>query len=143
MTTCRGSCHCGAVTFRIEGGITCSCACNCSLCKKKNALMAKVPEDRLSPTSGADSLSFYQWNTRVAKDDFCKHCGIYPVHRNRSELTGNGVNLHCLDGFEPSPFPTRPAKGDGSACSGGARERGGGHSTRALSGRGPGGGPAA
>ena len=122
MTTCRGSCHCGAVTFRIEGGITCSCACDCSLCKKKNALMAKVPEDRLSPTSGADSLSLYQWNTRVAKDDFCNHCGIYPFHRKRSELTGDGVNLHCLDGFEPASLPTRLGKGKGMSLTGGARE---------------------
>ena len=84
MPTHHGSCHCGAVTFRIEGEITESYTCDCSLCRKKNALMAKVPQDRLTITSGEDKLSLYQWNTRVAKHYFCKLCGIYPFHRKRS-----------------------------------------------------------
>jgi hypothetical protein len=122
MTTYQGSCHCGAVTFRIEGEITGSYTCDCSLCKKKNALMAKVPEDRLTLTSGEDSLSLYQWNTRVAKHYFCKHCGIYPFHRKRSDPTEYGVNLHCLDGFDPASLPTKLGKGKSMSLVGGARD---------------------
>lgn len=122
MTTYQGSCHCGAVTFRIEGEITGSYTCDCSLCKKKNALMAKVPEDRLTLTSGEDSLSLYQWNTRVAKHYFCKHCGIYPFHRKRSDPTEYGVNLHCLDGFDPASLPTKFGKGRGMSLVAGARD---------------------
>jgi len=85
MTTCPGACHCGAVTFRIEVDITSSCTFDCSLCAKKNALMAKVPQDRLTLTSGEDSLSLYQWNTRGAQHCFCRHGGIYRFHRKRSD----------------------------------------------------------
>lgn len=40
----RGSCHCGAVRFEVTGEITELTTCDCSLCRKKNALMSKVPE---------------------------------------------------------------------------------------------------
>jgi hypothetical protein len=113
MPTYHGSCHCGAVTFRIEGEITASYTCDCSLCRKKNALMAKIPQDWLTITSGEDKLSLYQWNTRVAKHYFCSACGIYPFHRKRSDPTEYGVNLHCLDDFDPLSLPTKLGKGKG------------------------------
>lgn len=113
MPTHHGSCHCGAVTFRIDGEITESYTCDCSLCRKKNALMAKIPQDRLTITSGEDKLSLYQWNTRIAKHYFCKLCGIYPFHRKRSNPEEYGVNLHCLDDFDPASLPTKLGKGKG------------------------------
>lgn len=47
--------------------------------------MVKVPQDRLTLTSGEDSLSLYRWTTRGAQHDFCRHGGIYPFHRKRSD----------------------------------------------------------
>jgi len=109
----HGSCHCGAVAFEIVGEITGSYSCDCSLCRKKNALMAKIPQDRLTITRGEDKLSLYQWNTRIAKHYFCSVCGIYPFHRKRSDPTEFGVNLHCLDDFDPSGLPSKLGKGKG------------------------------
>lgn len=113
MPPYHGSCHCGAVTFRIEGEITGSYTCDCSLCRKKNALMARIPQDRLIITSGEDKLSLYQWNTRIARHYFCKLCGIYPFHRKRSNPEEYGVNLHCLDGFDPGALPSSLGEGKG------------------------------
>jgi hypothetical protein len=109
----QGSCHCGAVTFRIDAEIVELTTCDCSLCVKKNALMTKVPESALTITSGEDALTLYQWNTRQAKHYFCKHCGIYVFHRKRSQPDHFGVNVFCLDGFDASTIPVRGTEGKG------------------------------
>ncbi|MBX4144838.1 GFA family protein, partial [Ralstonia pickettii] len=35
----RGSCHCGDVKFEAEGDLQGVMACNCSICRRKGALM--------------------------------------------------------------------------------------------------------
>ena len=42
METYNGSCHCGAVRFRIESDFPELATCDCSICSRKNALMVKV-----------------------------------------------------------------------------------------------------
>lgn len=106
-----GSCHCGAVRFQVSGDIAELTTCDCSLCVKKNALMAKVHESALAITAGEDALSLYQWNTRRAKHYFCSRCGIYTFHRKRSAPDHYGVNVFCLDGFDPASVPVRATDG--------------------------------
>ena len=104
MTELRhGSCHCGAVAFTVtlENGLGALKRCNCSLCRRKSAIMAYVPVERLQVTRGADMLSLYQWNTRVAKHYFCKVCGIYTHHQRRSDPGQAGFNVGCLEGIDP------------------------------------------
>jgi hypothetical protein len=113
MSGHQGSCHCGAVSFRIDAEIVELTTCDCSLCVKKNALMTKVPESALTIMSGEEALTLYQWNTRRAKHYFCKHCGIYVFHRKRSQPDHFGVNMFCLDGFDASTIPVRATEGKG------------------------------
>ena len=65
-TVKRGKCHCGAVEFEVEleNGLENVRRCNCSLCRRKGAIMAGVPLERLRVVKGADMLTLYQWNTR-------------------------------------------------------------------------------
>ncbi|MFM7739171.1 MAG: GFA family protein, partial [Planctomycetota bacterium] len=42
LQTYRGACHCRAVRFEIETDLPELTMCDCSICKKKNALMVKV-----------------------------------------------------------------------------------------------------
>src|SRR3990167_7452161 len=44
MTVLEGSCHCGAVQFRIESDLADLYRCDCSLCRMKNAVMTTVHE---------------------------------------------------------------------------------------------------
>jgi len=111
MPVYRGACHCGAVQFQIDNEITDIYTCDCSLCAKKNALMTTVPESRLAITSGADRLTLYQWNTKVARHYFCSVCGVYPFHKKRSMPDHYGVNVRCLEGFDPGAIPVRQADG--------------------------------
>ena len=64
MQTLRGSCHCGAVTFEDrEPDFPELTTCDCSICRRKNALMVKVHEDRFRLLSGEDSLTEYRFHT--------------------------------------------------------------------------------
>ena len=111
MMQCQGSCHCGAVRFEITADISELTTCDCSLCVKRNAVMAKIPEQGLRITHGEDNLSLYQWNTGRAKHYFCRHCGIYVFHRKRAAPDHFGVNVFCLDGFDTNSIPIRATEG--------------------------------
>ena len=49
-----GSCHCGAVRFEVSAELDELTTCDCSLCVKKNAVMAKVHESALTVLAGED-----------------------------------------------------------------------------------------
>lgn len=118
METRVGTCHCGAVRFEVdlEDGLSNLRRCNCSLCRRKGAIMASVPVERLRVTAGADKLTLYQWNTRTARHYFCSVCGIYTHHQRRSNPHEYGFNVACLDGVDP--FALGPiGLGDGAAQS--------------------------
>jgi hypothetical protein len=85
--------------------------CDCSLCRKKNALMVKVHESRFTLLAGAEQLAEYQFHTHTARHFFCKVCGIYPFHRKRVTPDHFGINVFCLDNFDPAGIPVRQAVG--------------------------------
>ena len=113
MTCYRGSCHCGAVTFRIDADIGELTTCDCSLCRRKNAVMTRVHESELAILSGEDLLSAYVWNTGRAKHFFCSRCGVYTFHRKRAAPDYFGVNVFCLEEFDPASVPVRATEGIG------------------------------
>ena len=116
METRTGSCHCGAVVFEVDldNGLSNLRRCNCSLCRRKGAIMASVPLGRLRVVKGADRLTLYQWNTKVAKHWFCSVCGIYTHHQRRSRPDEYGFNVACLEGVDP--FALGPVGvGDGAS----------------------------
>jgi hypothetical protein len=120
ITTKTGTCHCGAVEFEVtlEKGLENLRRCNCSLCRRKGAIMAGVPIANLKVVKGADMLTLYQWNTKLAKHYFCKMCGIYTHHQRRSNPNEYGVNVACLEGVDPFALGDIPV-GDGASMSGG------------------------
>lgn len=94
-----GSCHCGAVKFEVATALEPATRCNCSLCRRRGALMSPpFHADQLRIIEGKDALSLYQFNTRVAQHFFCKICGVYPFHQTRKDPQIWRVNLGCLDG---------------------------------------------
>jgi len=108
----HGSCHCGAVKFEVRTPTTSATRCNCSLCRRKGALMSQgFAADQLKIVSGEDALTMYQFNTRVAKHYFCKHCGIYPFHQTRKDPLLWRVNIGCLEGVDPYALEAEVADG--------------------------------
>jgi hypothetical protein len=107
----QGSCHCGAIQFEIETNFPQLTKCDCSICRRKNALMVKVHESKFKLISGEESLTEYQFHTKTARHFFCKVCGIYPFHRKRVTPDYFGINVFCLNDFDPTGTPVRQAVG--------------------------------
>lgn len=111
MTKYNGSCHCGAIKFEIEAELESFRTCDCSICKKKNALMLSVNDEDFKLLEGQEQLATYQWNTKIAKHHFCKNCGIYTFHHTRSKPGVMGVNANCLEGVDISQVPVNHVHG--------------------------------
>ncbi|CAH0536611.1 GFA family protein [Vibrio marisflavi] len=92
----EGSCHCGDVQFTFVSDLSRVGKCNCSLCLKRNAIMAYTEAHKFTLISGEDRLSCYQFNTMQAKHYFCSSCGIYTHHKPRTQKATTAVNLSCL-----------------------------------------------
>ena len=110
----KASCHCGAVELeiRLREGPLDGARCNCSLCRRKGAIMIGVPLENLTVVRGAEALNCYQWNTRVARHYFCRVCGIYTHHQRRRDPREYGVNAGCVEGLALDPLgPARVVDG--------------------------------
>ncbi|HJP68963.1 MAG TPA: GFA family protein [Sphingomicrobium sp.] len=105
--TLNGSCHCGAVQFRVTltQGFASARRCSCSICRMRGAVAVTSTPSDFELTSGAENLALYQFNTHVAEHHFCSICGIYTHHKRRSNANELGVNLACLEGVSPFDFP--------------------------------------
>lgn len=97
--TMTGTCHCGGIEFTIpfDGEFVNAQRCDCSLCRRRWAVMASVKLADLNITRGKDLLTLNQWNTGEAKHYFCKICGVYTFHKRRADPTAYGVNIACFD----------------------------------------------
>ena len=96
--THKGGCHCGAVTFEVEGPeVIMALSCNCSICRATGFLHLIVEDKQFTLTSGEDNLTEYRFNTGTARHLFCKTCGVKSFYVPRSHPNGYSVNVHCLD----------------------------------------------
>lgn len=111
MQRYQGSCHCGAVRFEIDTDFPELTRCDCSICRRRNALMVRVHESAFRLHAGAEALTEYQFHSHTARHYFCKVCGIYPFHRKRVSPDHFGINVFCLEGFEPDGIPVRQTVG--------------------------------
>lgn len=97
------SCHCGAVVLELylPNGIENPRRCDCSICRRKGAIVASVNLSGIKIIKGEASLRLYQFNTHTAKHYFCSICGIYTHHQRRSNPNEYGYNVGCLEGVNP------------------------------------------
>jgi hypothetical protein len=99
----KASCHCGAVVLELDlpNGIENPRRCDCSICRRKGAIVASVKLSGIKIIKGNDALRLYQFNTMTAKHYFCSVCGIYTHHQRRSNPEEYGYNVGCLEGVNP------------------------------------------
>ncbi|EKO3904271.1 GFA family protein [Vibrio fluvialis] len=99
----RATCHCGAVELELSlpDGIVDPRRCDCSICRRKGAIVASVTLDAIRIVKGQEALRLYQFNTQTAKHYFCSVCGIYTHHQRRSNPHQYGYNVGCLEGINP------------------------------------------
>lgn len=105
MKTYRGSCHCGKVQFEIDADLDHVRVCDCSMCRRRGALLHRVEENCFRLLTSLEDLTVYQWHTQTAKDYFCPTCGIQPFRRPRTAPHQWSVNVRCLEGVEFASIP--------------------------------------
>ncbi len=101
--TYKVTCHCGAVELAVDfpDGLTNLKRCNCSICRRKGAIMAYAAGENVTLVKGEDVLSTYSFHTRAAQHHFCSVCGIYTHHRPRFDPALVGINTGCIEGITP------------------------------------------
>jgi hypothetical protein len=106
----RATCHCGSIELELDlpHGIVDPRRCDCSICRRKGAIVASVPLSGIKVIKGHDVLKLYQFNTRTAKHYFCSNCGIYTHHQRRSNPEQYGYNVGCLEGVNPFDLDNVP-----------------------------------
>ena len=108
MQEYKGSCHCGAVSFSFEGPpIDKGLRCNCSICRRKGALMTPftVAPEALEVSAHDEALVLYEFGSRVAKHYFCRDCGIYTFHETARFPGKYRINLGCIDELDSVNLP--------------------------------------
>lgn len=108
MPSYQGSCHCGAIRFTFRGPeIDRGLRCNCSLCRRKGALMSAfvVAPEEIEIVAEPGALATYGFGSKVAKHHFCSRCGIYPFHQTLRKPGYYRINLGCVEGLDPTSLP--------------------------------------
>ena len=118
----HGSCHCGKIQFEITADIDHVRVCDCSICRRRGALIFRIPRNKLSLLTDWEALSIYRWGSMTAKDYFCPTCGILVFrepskipeqgeNNNKEDFNGWAVNVRCLDEIELSAVPQKKVFG--------------------------------
>ena len=99
----KGSCHCGKITFEVQGSFESVMECNCSHCSRKGYLLWFVPASEFAFEAAESSLSTYTFNKHAIKHHFCAECGCAPFGfgaTGGAEMAA--VNVRCIEGIDLS-----------------------------------------
>lgn len=92
-----GSCHCGAVAFRLAQPPAEIRHCNCSLCRRYGVLWAYPPMAEVTLLPDPPPTATYAWNGRNIDFHRCRTCGCVthwlPRAAGRDRM---GVNARLL-----------------------------------------------
>ncbi|HJW42334.1 MAG TPA: GFA family protein [Rhizomicrobium sp.] len=111
MQTYRGSCHCGRVRFEVEAALDHVRVCDCSICRRRGALLHRVAPERIHFLTPLDDLATYTFNTHTARDYFCPTCGILPFRRPRTAPGEWSINVRCLEEVDLDAIPVKRVQG--------------------------------
>lgn len=108
----QGSCHCGQISFEVDGNLEQVMECNCSHCSRKGYLLWFLPRSQLNLLSSDAGLATYTFNKHVIKHHFCSQCGCAPFgFGERSGVAMTAINVRCLEGVEVSSLKKVPVDG--------------------------------
>ena len=108
-----GSCHCGRLSFEVEGESSEVKECNCSHCARKGYLLWFVPRDQFHLRSPEGSYSTYTFNKHVINHHFCPICGCAPFATGvgSSGAATAAIYVRCLEGVELTTVKRVPVDG--------------------------------
>ena len=103
MTIHKLSCHCKAIQLelKLHNGLEELTRCNCTICKRRNSIMAAIKIQDLIVLRGKDKLSLYKFGKkRHAEHFFCSLCGIYTHHRSYTKPENFEFNVACIEDID-------------------------------------------
>jgi hypothetical protein len=110
----KGSCHCGNVSFEVEGEIKRAVACNCSICQRKGSLLWFVPRAELKLLTPESAAGTYTFNKHTIKHRFCPVCGIHPyaegVPQGGASMMA-AINVRCIENIDLAGVPVQHYNG--------------------------------
>jgi|TARA_B100001741_G_scaffold281283_1_gene254997 hypothetical protein len=105
------TCHCKEVQIELnlDKGFEDLVRCNCSLCKRRGYIMAKIKLKNLKVIKGQDKLSVYKFGKKYLTEHFfCKICGIYTHHRSYTNPENYEYNIACIDKVDTFKYKDIP-----------------------------------
>ncbi len=112
----KGSCHCGDISFEVDGDIGQVLECNCSHCRRKGYLLWFVPRAQLRHETHEHYMGTYTFNKHVIQHHFCLRCGTAPFAEAK-DPKGNptaAINVRCLEDVEFKDLEIKPYDGRSS-----------------------------
>ena len=109
----RGSCHCGRIAYTLDAEPTEAIECNCSICRRKGAVLAAFAPEQFHLETSRDDIAVYTFGRHAIRHQHCKTCGCSPF----SEGTGPdgspmvAINLRCAEGIDLSALKITPFDG--------------------------------
>jgi hypothetical protein len=110
----KGSCHCGQISFEVEGELGQVIECNCSICSRRGYLLWFVPREQLTLSTPKSGLATYTFNKHKIKHYFCPTCGCAPFGEGTHPLSGKptaAINVRCLENVEISSLTRKQVDG--------------------------------
>jgi hypothetical protein len=109
----KGSCHCGRISFAVEGNLEQVMECNCSHCSRKGYLLWFVPRAQFKLLTPEADLATYTFNKHVIQHHFCSQCGCAPFGfgKDRAGTATAAINVRCLEGLELASLKIVPVDG--------------------------------
>mgnify|MGYP001565981368 CR=1 FL=1 len=122
MPTYQGKCHCGSNRFEIDAEIGHVRECDCSICRRRGALIFRVLPDQIRFLTPLEQLFEYRWGTRTGVDYFCAIGGVMPFRRPSAPtpeeiaagmvpFDGWAINVRCIDELNLEDFPRVRVRG--------------------------------
>ncbi len=119
MTSYRGSCHCGAVSYEFRTELPPAAwsvrACQCSFCLKHAGVYTSDPQGSVRfSVKDPSLLTRYRFGHKTADFVFCGHCGGY-----LGAITEEGgrklavLNIHAMDPQPEDLTPQQPMSYEG------------------------------
>jgi len=97
-----GSCHCGRISYEVDGEIEGVIECNCSICRRHGYLLWFVPRANLRLSTPESDLATYRFNTGHIAHHFCANCGCatFGMANAPDGTPMAAINLRCLDALD-------------------------------------------
>lgn len=111
--THKGSCHCGRISFEVDGSPKQVVECNCSHCSRKGYLLWFTSRENLRLLTPEDEFAAYTFNRHAINHHFCRTCGCAPfaLGKDRTGKLMAAINIRCLPEFDRSGLEIKQVDG--------------------------------